>query len=202
MGLAIGVPVACGGDGPRSPEALRGATRRPPLRVGEVSLPDVSPGGEGRDMPMRADPDGLLVVFFGFTHCPDVCPTTLSDIGRAQERLDRSERRRVQVAFVTIDPARDDARVMNAFLRHFTSGGHALRTDDPAQLERAKDAFRVTARRIAYPGGGPDEYGFEHTSTAYVVDDSGTVVVEWPFGTRPGDMAADLRLLLSRARNR
>jgi protein SCO1/2 len=151
---------------------------------------------------MRADPDGLLVVFFGFTHCPDVCPTTLSDIGRAQERLDRSERRRVQVAFVTIDPARDDARVMNAFLRHFTSGGHALRTDDPAQLERAKDAFRVTARRIAYPGGGPDEYGFEHTSTAYVVDDSGTVVVEWPFGTRPGDMAADLRLLLSRARNR
>ncbi len=200
-GLGIGIAVAlaaCGGGSGTGSGTLRGAVRHPPLRVGDVRLPDVSVEGSGRPMALRARTGGLLVVYFGFTHCPDVCPTTLSDLGRALERLEPAERRRVGVAFVTVDPERDDARVMNAYLRHFTDGGHALRTDDPALLETAKDAFGVTARRITYPGGDPDAYGFEHTATTYVVDDTGTVVVEWPFGTRPGDMAADLRLVLRR----
>lgn len=202
-GLLVTLP-ACGGTStggaPRTDRDLTGVVRRPPLEVGAVRLPDVSPEGAGGLMPMRARPDGLLVVYFGFTHCPDVCPTTLSDLGRALDRLDPSQRRRVRVAFVTVDPERDSARVMHAYLRHFVRGGHALRTEDPAQLAAAREAFRVTATRITYPGRDPDAYGFEHSAATYVVDAAGRVVLEWPFGTRPSDMETDLRTLLDRER--
>jgi len=189
--------TSTGGSRPAD-RGLTGVVRRPPLEVGAVRLPDVSSEGAGSLMAMRARPGGLLVVYFGFTHCPDVCPTTLSDLGRALDRLEPSQRRRVRVAFVTVDPERDSARVMHAYLRHFVQGGHALRTEDPAQLTAAREAFRVTATRITYPGQDPAAYGFEHSAATYVVDAAGRVILEWPFGTRPSDMEADLRALLQR----
>ena len=96
---------------------------------------------------------------------------------------------------VTVDPDRDTGVIISSFLDHFVKGGGvALRADDPAQHDAAKDAFRVVAKRI--PEG--DGYTFEHTAVTYVIDDRGTVVVEWPFGVSPDAIAGDLGVLLAR----
>lgn len=205
-GLARGVMVAvvaiallgsCG-DGGRDrarPGGLSGAVRTPPLEVGAVSLPDESPGANGAAFTMTAAPGGLLVVYFGFTSCPDICPTTLSDTGRALQELDAADRDRVAVAMVTFDPERDTGEVLTSYLETFVAGGgHALRTVDPALQQAAQDAFNVVVRRISEGS----TYTFDHTAVSYVVDDRGTVVVEWPFGTSPDAMRRDLEILLRR----
>jgi protein SCO1/2 len=198
--LVVSVAVvlaACGGvDGVPTRVGLSGAVRTPPLEVGTVSLPNESPGAHGAPFAMTAPSGGLLLVYFGFTSCPDICPTTLSDLGRAVQKIPADARRRVDVAMVTVDPDRDTGSVLTSYLDTFVDGGGvALRTTDPAQLQSAQDAFRVVANRI--PEG--DTYTFEHTAVTYVVDENGTVVVEWPFGTSPDAMARDLRILLRRA---
>ncbi|MDA3005045.1 MAG: SCO family protein [Actinomycetota bacterium] len=109
--------VGCGGEGAgEQASGLAGFTRDPVPRVGGVSLPGVGPGGRGKPVPMRAKPGNLLVVYFGFASCPDVCPTTLSDVRGALKRLPADQRKRVEVAMVTVDPTRDTANVMRSYV--------------------------------------------------------------------------------------
>jgi len=204
LAMAAGVLSACGGGADDRSSArvsandeLSGAVRTPPLDVGSVTLPNETDGVGGVPFTMRAAPDGLLLVYFGFTSCPDICPTTLSDIGRAVKEMPATERGRVDVAMVTVDPDRDTGAVLTSYLDTFVKGGGiALRTTDPVRQQAAQDAFRVVAERIPE---GDDGYTFEHTAVTYVVDDSGTVVLEWPFGISPTAMARDLEILLARA---
>lgn len=185
--------TACGG-GSDAPSSLQGVVRKPALQVGAVTLPDESPLANGASFAMKAEKGGLLLVYFGYTNCPDVCPTTLSDIGQALRKLPEGDRKKVQVAFATVDPDRDSGEKLSSYLDHFVDGGHALRTTDATQLQTAEDAFGVTARKV--PEGS--SYSMEHTAITFVVDDTGKVVVEWPFGTDASVMAEDLQLLLSR----
>ena len=171
--------------------------RTPPLDVSGVELPDESPGSDGALFAMSGEPGGLLLVYFGYTSCPDICPTTLADIGAALREME-SGRERVEVAMVTFDPERDTGEVISSYLDHFVDGGYALRPADAQQQAAAEEAFHVVADRV---DGARDEvrYDFEHTAITYVVDDRGTVVLEWPFGTAPEDMRSDLETLLARA---
>lgn len=195
VALVAVVVTGCGGGGGDSARAgLAGVVRTPPLEVGTVTLPDAGAG----DTPFTttAAPGGLLLVYFGYTSCPDICPTTLSDIGRAVQRLPAADRERVRVAMVTVDPARDTGEVLTSYLDEFVPGGGvALRTTDPVQQQAAQDAFRVIAKRI----DEGNSYSFEHTAVTYAVDDRGTVVLEWPFGVSAKAMARDLGTLLRRA---
>lgn len=185
-----------GGSEPTASDPLTGAVRQPPLQVASVTLPNETVGGDGTPFTMKAEPGELLVVYFGFTSCPDICPTTLSDIGRALREMPAAAGERVEVAMVTVDPDRDTGRLMTSYLDTFVKGGGvALRTTDPAQQQAAQDAFRVVANRI--PEGST--YTFEHTAVTYALDDTGTVVVEWPFGTSSDTMARDMQILLARA---
>lgn len=187
--------AGCGGD---DTTTLNGFTRTPPARVAAVGLPDVAPGAGGRTMPFRADRGGLLLAYFGYTYCPDICPTTLADVRRALERLPAAERRRVAVAMTTVDPARDTRKVLNGYLSHFLPSWHALRTTDPAALRRAEEAFGV--RHEIGPKDARGEYDVSHTAVLYAVDDQGVVRVEWPFGTESDAIASDLRTLLAARR--
>lgn len=194
-GLAIAATVAgCGGndDAP----TLNGFTRTPPARVGAVGLPDVAPGAGGRTLRFRAERGGLLLAYFGYTYCPDICPTTLADVRRALDRLPAAQRRRIAVAMTTVDPGRDTGEVLNGYLSHFLPAWHALRTTDPAALRRAESAFGV--RHEIGPKNADGEYDVSHTAVVYAVDDRGVVRVEWPFGTSSDAMATDLRTLLTR----
>lgn len=202
LALVAVVLAGCGGDDGDSARAkgLTGAVRTPPLEVASVTLPNETSGAGGAPFTMQAEPGKLLLVYFGFTSCPDICPTTLSDIGRAIQKLPGNQRDQVDVAMVTVDPDRDTGEVMTSYLDTFIpGGGTALRTTDPAQQQSAQDAFRVVAKRIPE---GDDNYTFEHTAVTYVVDDTGTVVVEWPFGTAPDAMARDIGILLARTGTR
>ena len=169
--LARGVPAADSGT-----VSLRGFTND----LGQVIEAD-SPRG------------ATTLMVFGYTTCPDVCPLTLVAVHQALAQLAKRGLS-CDVAFVTVDPDRDTGQILTSYLDTFVKGrGVALRTTDPAQQQTAQEAFRVVAKRV--PDG--DTYSFEHTAVTYVVDDTGTVVVEWPFGTSSATMAHDMEILLS-----
>jgi protein SCO1 len=189
---------ACGGA-----PMFHGVVRDQPLDVGsaallDVTLPGARAGGvldaDGR-LVMRAAEGRLLLVYFGFLQCPDVCPTTLADSRSALARLDDDERGRVDVVFVTVDPDRDGAEELGAYLRHFAPTHHALR-EPGVRLDAVLDAFLASAQVTVGPDGAIE---VSHTAVLYAVDAQGHVVVEWPFGTSATALADDLRVLLARA---
>ena len=135
-----------------------------------------------------------MALYFGFTSCPDVCPTTLGHLRGALRDLG-DEADKVQVAMVSIDPARDTPEVLNEYVGSFVDDYRAYRTEDPALLGTAEATFGVTATRQE-TSSESGYYTFDHTATVFVVDPSGTVVLEWPYGTSPSAMAGDLRRLL------
>lgn len=177
---------------PRGAKDFRGEVPTSPVIVAGVSLPEVLPSGGTQPFVMRARPGGLLMVFFGFVNCPDICPTTLSETKRAVAMLGGGGRD-LEVAFVTVDPTRDSAQVMLDYLgSFFEQGAHALRPETQDQLGRAQTAFRATSTVTREADGHVD---VSHTATTYVVDPAGRVILQWPFGTSAADMAHDLRRL-------
>ena len=174
--------------------ALAGAVRTPPLSVASVALPDA--GNDDAPVIMKAPPGELYLVYFGYTNCPDVCPTTMSDISVALDGLGEEKAGKVTVAMVTVDPDRDTSHLLTSYLAHFFDRSIALRTTDPAQLTAATNAFGVSFELGEHSPG--EAYNVAHTAVTYVVDDTGTVVVEWPFGFDTDDMTSDLSTLLNK----
>lgn len=160
--------------------------------VADVVLPDVS--NAGADFPMRAEPGEALMVYFGFTSCPDVCPTTLADVKSAMADLgDTAER--VRFSMVTIDPERDFDETLTAYVSAFVPSGHALRTTDEAALRAAADAFAADYSVIK----SDDGINVLHTAYLYAIDDAGTIRIVWPFGAEPDRIASDLTEMLAGA---
>lgn len=178
----------------------RGAGHAPPSErvpataagVGAIALPEVRTEGGSVPFRFRAPPGHLLVVYFGYTTCPDVCPTTLSDLHRGLALLG-SDAARVELAFVTVDPARDTAQVLAPYVTAFVSGGHALRPESEAQLASAERAFGASSS-VTKNAEGVIEVS--HSAAGYLVDEQGRIVGQWPFGIPPERMASDLRTLL------
>jgi len=178
--------AACGS----APAELAGYVREPLPEVGGVTLPDASRGGEA--FAMRAAPGEILVVYFGYTSCPDICPASMADVRTALGDLgDLADR--VAVAMVTVDPDRDTPEVLTGYVQSFVPGSHALRSDEDPPLRRAADLFGASYD-VSVADDGTVEVG--HTASLYAVDDEGLLRVTWPFGTPAADLAADLRLLL------
>jgi protein SCO1/2 len=190
--LAVGAAAAlvaltgCGDD----EHPLVGITRDPEPVVDGTPLPDLSEGGQ--PFTMRAEPGSLLVVYFGFTNCPDVCPTTLADLRVALDDMDTGDADRVDLAMVTIDPERD-IPLLTDYVQTFVPGAHALGTDDDAALQAAAAPFGVSYFVETAPNGKVE---VSHSSQSFVVDDQGRLVLTWSFGTPPDDLAADLEQLL------
>ncbi len=184
------VASACGSDQPRE---FTGYRREPAPMVGDITLPDLT--ADDAAMALRADPGHLLVVYFGYTNCPDFCPTTLSDLRLATRRMDEDLAAKIDVAMVTVDPERD-LSVLPAYITSFFDNGHALGTDDAAELAAAAAPFGVT-----YSVGEGDDGTVEvaHTTALYVVDDTGHLALTWQFGVTIDDLADDLTQLLEAA---
>jgi protein SCO1/2 len=171
---------------------LHGIRLPHPLTVGAIAVRELREGGSDSAFTFRADPGGLLCVFFGYAHCPDICPTTLADLRRTLRMLG-PDSARVRVAFVTVDPARDSAAVLAPFLHAFIPGAHALRPASQDELADAERAFGATSSVSRRADGTVD---VSHTGASYVVDAGGHVLLEWDYGTKPADMASDLGVLL------
>lgn len=192
----VAAVAACGDDG--SGGELAGAVRTPPLDVAAVSLPSVTAGGDGELVAMQAPPDELYLVYFGYTSCPDVCPTTMDDISVALDDPPDELADRVTPVMATVDPERDTGEAITGYLDHFFDQSLALRTTDAAALTMATEAFGMQWQVEDHAPG--EAYDVAHTAFTYVLDDTGTVVVEWPFGFDSESMTSDLRILLEEER--
>jgi protein SCO1/2 len=189
--VAVLVAAGCGGG---DDHELVGLTRDPEPQVDGTPLPDVAEGGQ--PFTIKAPPGGLLIVYFGYTNCPDVCPTTMADVKTALDDLG-DDAERVEVAMVSVDPERD-IPVLDDYVQSFVPGGHALATDDQAALQSAAAPFGVSYQVTTGPDGKID---VSHSSYLFAVDDAGKLVVTWPVGldetsTSADDLAADMRRLL------
>ena len=173
------------------PEELSGYVRTPLPSVAGVSLPDGSNGGAPFQM---VAPEGeLLLVYFGFTACPDVCPTTLADVKNAFRELG-DDAEKVNLALATVDIERDTEQVVTTYAQSFVPDAHGLRAPDDATLRAAADAFGADYSVVVDNEG---EYEVGHTAHTYAVSDDGLILVTWTFGTEAEVMAQDIRLLLS-----
>ena len=156
-------------------------------------------GGElrltGHDGKPRALADfrgKLVVISFGFTHCPDVCPTALSDLAAAMKQLG-SDARDVQVVFVTVDPKRDTPELLRQYVPAFHPDFLGLYGDAAATTKVTKD-FHVYAHERADKSG--DGYTIDHSAQVYVLDRQGRVRLLLAPGTPPASIVSDLRVLL------
>ena len=181
--------TACGSED----ATLTGFERDPAPEVGGFTLPDLSNGGD--EFPITADPGELLVVYFGYTNCPDFCPTTLSDVKLARNRLDADDADRVELAMVSVDPERD-LPILPEYVAGFVEDGHALGTDDAGALAAVAAPFGVTYAVTDDPATG--EPLVTHSTWLYAVDDTGTLALTWQFGTTIDQLATDLEILLDR----
>ena len=185
--LAVVALAACGG-GERE---LVGLERDPAPQVDAVALPDVS--RDGAPFEFRAEPGGLLAVYFGYTNCPDVCPTTMAALAQAREGLG-DDADRVGVAMVTVDPERD-TNVLTGYVQSFVDGAHAIATDDVSTLREVAESFGAG---FVVEKGASGEVSVGHSEYLFAVDDTGRLVVTWPAPTPADDLEGDLRQLLER----
>ena len=147
--------------------------------------------GKARTM---ADFSGKAVaVFFGFTHCPDVCPTTLSEMKRVMEKLG-PDSARLQVLFVTVDPKRDTPELLAKYVPSFNASFLGLYGDDDATAKIARD-FKIIYR--VQPGKTPDSYTLDHSAGMLVFDPQGALRLFIDYGRlSPEQIAADIKRLL------
>ncbi|MEW5965659.1 MAG: SCO family protein [Pseudomonadota bacterium] len=134
-----------------------------------------------------------VAVFFGYTHCPDVCPTTLSDFAAALKLLG-GQGGRVQVIFVTVDPQRDTPDLLKQYVPAFNPDFLGMYTD-PESLKRLANEFKVVYQKSAVKAA--DDYLIDHSAGTYVYDAKGKLRLLMPYGSKPEAIANDLRALLA-----
>jgi protein SCO1 len=136
----------------------------------------------------------VVAVFFGYTHCPDVCPTTLADFAAALQQLGPQRAERVQVIFVTVDPERDTPELLQAFVPAFNPAFLGMFTDADA-LKRLANEYKVVYQKSSVKGA--DDYLIDHSAGTYVYDPQGRLRLLMPYGSSPDAIAQDLKTLLA-----
>ena len=135
----------------------------------------------------------VVVVFFGYTQCPDVCPTTMAELAQVKKSLGK-DGERLQGIFVTVDPERDTAAVLKGYMGSFDPSFVALRGTVEQTKEVAKE-FKVFFAKV--PGRTPDSYTMDHTAGSYVFDSNGKLRLFVRYGSGSDALAADLKTLLA-----
>jgi len=133
----------------------------------------------------------VVVIFFGYVHCPDVCPTTMADLAQAMRGLGK-QANRVQVLFVTVDPERDTPELLAQYVPAFDAEFLGLYGDKKA-TEQAAQAFDVSYQKQITRSG----YNVDHSSGTFMVDTAGRVRLLAPFAQRAEWLEQDIRLLLA-----
>ena len=147
---------------------------------------------EGKTRTLADFKGKVVVVFFGFAQCPDVCPTTLADMAEVRKRLGK-DGERVQVVFITVDPARDTPQVLGAYMRNFDPSFVAL-TGSAEQIEKTTKDFKVFFAKA--PGKTATTYSIDHTAASYVFDRDGNVRLFVRYGQPVDAVVADIKRLL------
>jgi protein SCO1 len=154
-----------------------------------LSLPDVN--GQVRTL---ADFKGkVTVVFFGYTQCPDVCPTTMAELAQVKQALG-ADGNRLQGVFVTIDPERDTPEILKSYMASFDPSFVALR-GTPEQTKAAAQEFKIFFAKV--PGKVEGSYTMDHTAGAFILDANGNPRVFERYGGGAQALTADVKALLA-----
>lgn len=135
----------------------------------------------------------VVVLFFGYTQCPDVCPTTLVTMNETLKQLG-DDAKRVQVLFATLDPARDTQALLAQYVPQFNPGFVGLYGDEATTAALARE-FRAFYTKV--PGATPSSYTIDHSTGSYAFDPQGRLRLLLKHGDDPANLAADLKLLLA-----
>ena len=182
--VAAAVLAACGADAPKFKSIdITGADFGK-----ELSLT----GHDGKARTLADFRGKAVVLFFGYTHCPDICPTTLADMAGVVKKLG-ADAARVQVLFVTLDPERDTPEVLAKYVPAFDPAFLGL-IGDAAATQRAAKEFRIFYEKR--PGNAPGAYTVDHSGQSYVIDPQGRLRLFVRNDRIAQDLAEDLRALL------
>ncbi len=155
------------------------------------SLPDTA----GKLRTLKDFHGRVVAVFFGFAHCAEVCPTTLTEMTRVKELLG-SDGDKFQVIFITVDPQRDTPDMLEAYMRNFDPGHLAL-IPNQQQLLDIRNEFKIYYKRVE--GKTPSAYLIDHSAVTYIFDPRGRVRLHARYGLKPEALASDVRRLLKEA---
>lgn len=158
------------------------------------TMPDVTlTGTSGQPFNLRADTDkSLTLVFFGFTNCPDVCPTTLANVASALRRMDPQTSNKVELVFITSDPKRDTRRAIRTYLDRFHPSYVGLRGPMDT-IEKAADPLKVSISATTKPNG---DYNVSHTGQLFGFLPNDKAPILWTPGTPVGDLEHDFTKLV------
>ncbi|HEX7636989.1 MAG TPA: SCO family protein [Burkholderiaceae bacterium] len=180
---------------------LAGCERRPPPHhFNSIDLSGAKyargfdlPDFDGRRRTLGEFKDKVVAVFFGYTQCPDACPTTMAAFSAVEKALG-PQASKLQVIFITVDPARDTAALLKNYVTNFNPGFLALRGDD-AQTKAVTAEYKVFYEKV--PGPTPDSYTMDHTAGTYIYDPQGRLRLFAPQGLSPEQFTADIQALLA-----
>jgi protein SCO1 len=170
------------------------------LKAGVFDPPRAAPdftlrGSDGSDLTLSRYRGKVVVLFFGYTHCPTVCPTTLATLAGAHKRLG-TDAGDVQVVYVTVDPAHDDVKRLHDYLANVNPtflGG----TGTAEQLEAVRRDYGISSTKVDAAG-----FFFNHSSSVYLIDRVGTLRAMMPYGQPADFYVHDIRVLLGQSASR
>jgi len=188
--LALALTVAAGAAFavPTPAAKLKAGVFEPAQPAPEFALK----GSDSADVKLARFKGKLVLLVFGFTHCPEVCPTTLATLAQARKDLGAAAAD-VQVLYVTVDPERDDVERIRRYLAAFDTSFVGA-TGQPDTLAAVRKRYGVMAEKKGEPGGG---YGMNHSTSVYLIDRAGKLRALMPYGHEAKDFVHDLRLLLA-----
>ena len=191
LALLLLVAVALAGCSKSSADVFTGAVLHQKYHAPDTMLTDT----DGKPFSLAASTDKrLTLIFFGYTHCPDECPTTMATLASAMLQLDEADRGDVQVVFVTTDPARDTGPVIRHWLDRFDPSFVGV-TGPLPKIKHVAETLGVAiekGRRL--PSGG---YDVTHGTQVLALDGTNTVPVVWTIGATAPEFAHDIHQLLS-----
>lgn len=182
--LAAALLAACAPEGPKF--------RSTDVTGAEFGRAIALTGHDGKPHTLEEFRGKAVVLFFGFTHCPDICPTTLADVAGALKKLG-ADAARVQLLFVTVDPERDTREVLAQYVPAFDPRFLGLYGDAEATMRTAKE-FRIYFAKN--PGSAPGAYTVDHSAQGFVYDPQGRLRLIIRPDRIAQDLAEDLRTLL------
>ena len=172
-------------------DGMHGAVLTTPYRLTDARLTDS--GGRGFDLHEKLTAP-LTLVFFGYSHCPDICQVVMADLASTVARLEESQAEQVEVWFVTTDPARDDPPTLRRYLDRFDPSFEGL-TGSLPDIVRVADSVHVAIEKGArLPSGG---FEVSHGTPVLGIRDDGSVPILWTEGTSAARLAEDVHTLLT-----
>ena len=191
LAMLIAVTAASCSDSVMDPDDRVGYNRTPAPDVSQTVFIDYSTDPSGAAFSPVANEGELILVYFGFLSCPDVCPTTLAELSDALDALPEEDAARIAVAMVSVDPDRDEGPAISTYLDVFAERNHGLLAPDAASLAQSAEVFGVLYE-VEDHEPGDTSYDVGHSATVYVVDDRGLIIWELGFSAdRDPQLTAD-----------